>query len=301
MDQIEELELKSQVDPGDRLSFTLFLALVLHVLIVLIPSFKLPKTSNSSQTIEITLATHSALHAPEDAEFLAQHNQEASGTGELVKKLLTDQSADFADTEINKVSPLPQQRTTDLKIIDNQLVSTNKKSRTTLKLIKNPDLVNEKPEKELIDTDSDLDQKIASLQAQLSTDKQTIAKRPRLRVITSESAKESFDAQYLTNWSNKIEHMGENNYPKEALNQRVSGNLRLSVIINFDGSVYDIEILQSSGKRMLDEAAKQIVRRSAPFSAFSAELRKNADRLQIIRTWKFEIINGSANVTTSEE
>ncbi len=48
----------STVDTGDRLSFTFFLAIVIHALLILGVTFKLPERSNTSQTIEITLATH---------------------------------------------------------------------------------------------------------------------------------------------------------------------------------------------------------------------------------------------------
>jgi protein TonB len=38
----------------------------------------------------------------------------------------------------------------------------------------------------------------------------------------------------------------------------------------------------------LDDAAIRIVRMAAPFAPFPPELRKDVDRLEIIRTWKFE-------------
>ena len=68
---------------------------------------------------------------------------------------------------------------------------------------------------------------------------------------------------------------------------------------NPDGTIYEIKVLQSSGQRILDDAARQIVRLSAPFAQFPAEIRKQADRLQIIRTWNFEITGNSSTITTS--
>jgi protein TonB len=130
---------------------------------------------------------------------------------------------------------------------------------------------------------------IASLQAKLDRQRQEYAKRPRIRTLTSVSTKESFDAKYLHEWSTRIEQVGNKNYPQEALNRRITGHLRMSVVINPDGTIHDIEILQSSGQRILDDAARQIVRLAAPFTAFPPEIRQQADRLQIIRTWNFEI------------
>jgi protein TonB len=64
--------------------------------------------------------------------------------------------------------------------------------------------------------------------------------------------------------------------------------LRLLVALNPDGQVVDIEILASSGHRILDDAAIRIVQLASPFQSFPVEMRKSVDRLEIIRTWKFE-------------
>jgi protein TonB len=53
--------------------------------------------------------------------------------------------------------------------------------------------------------------------------------------------------------------------------------------------VEEVRILESSGEAVLDDAAQQIVRLAAPFAPFPTEIRKEADRLEIIRTWRFEM------------
>jgi len=289
------------VDTGDRLSFTFFLAIALHAFLILGFSFKLPEHSNTSQTIEITLATHKSLHAPDKADFLAQHNQEASGTLDEAKQLTTERHAEFADTQVREVNPVPQQQAASTKKIkEQQLLSTTAKSTYTTQLKLNPDEREEREAQEgLIEDQPLVSTEIASLQAKLDKQRQEYAKRPRVRTLTSVSTKESFDAKYLHDWSAKIEQVGNRNYPKEALNRRITGNLRLSVVINPDGTIYEIKVLQSSGQRILDDAARQIVRLSAPFAAFPAEIRKQADRLQIIRTWNFEITGKNSTITTT--
>jgi protein TonB len=289
------------VDTGDRLSFTFFLAIALHAFLILGFSFKLPDHSNTSQTIEITLATHKSLKAPENADFLAQHNQEASGTLDEAKQMTTDQQAEFADTQVREVNPLPQQqKVSNQKIKELQVLTTTRQSTRTAQVNLNLDEREERePVDGLLDSPSKYDAEIASLKAKRDLQRQESAKRPRLRVLNSVSTKESFDAEYLNSWSAKIETVSETQYPKEALNRGITGSLRLSVIINADGTIHEISINQSSGKRMLDDAARQIVRRSAPFERFSPELRKHADRLEIIRTWHFEIIGKTATISTS--
>ena len=297
----EENLAASPVDTGDRLSFTFFLAIALHAFLILGFSFKLPDHSSKSQTIEITLATHKSLKAPENADFLAQHNQEASGTLDEAKQLTTERQAEFADTQVRDVNPIPQQQAASTqKIKEQQLLSTTAQSVRTTQVKLNPD---EREERETLDglmEDQPLiAAEIASLQAKLDKQRQEYAKRPRVRTLTSVSTKESFDAKYLHEWSTKVEQVGNRNYPQEALNRHITGHLRLSVVINPDGTIYEIKVLQSSGQRILDDAARQILRLSSPFASFPPEIRKQADRLQIIRTWNFEITGNQSTITTS--
>ena len=77
------------------------------------------------------------------------------------------------------------------------------------------------------------------------------------------------------------------NYPDQAKRDQLYGNLVLHVAVKADGSVERIRVLHSSGHKILDDAAIRIVRMSAPFSPFPAEIRKETDILDITRTWQF--------------
>ena len=68
------------VRPADRLGFTLFIAAILHVAFILGVGFSMPAPSQISKTLEITLATFKSDKAPEKADYLAQMNQQGSGT-----------------------------------------------------------------------------------------------------------------------------------------------------------------------------------------------------------------------------
>lgn len=289
---VETIDLSAPApDAGDRLSFTLFMAIVVHALIILGVNFKMPEATNTSQTIEITLATHKSLRAPEQADFLAQHNQEASGTEDTARQLTTERHAEFADSQVRDVNPIPQiAAASPNQKKEQEIITTTSTSTFKTELKKNPDPHEEKQQRDgLLEDQSTVTTEIASLQAKLDKQQQEYAKRPRIRTLTSVSAKESFDAKYLHEWGEKIERIGNRNYPPEALNKHITGKLRLSVVINPDGTIFEINILQSSGKSILDDAARQIVRLSAPFAKFPPEIRLHSDRLQIIRTWNFEI------------
>jgi protein TonB len=97
------------------------------------------------------------------------------------------------------------------------------------------------------------------------------------------STKSAVEAAYLNGWRQKVERVGNANYPATAM----FGNLRMLVVIAWDGELKDVRILQSSGHTSLDTAALRIVRMAAPYQDFPVEMRKHYDQLEIIRTWEF--------------
>src|SRR5690606_36395278 len=135
---------------------------------------------------------------------------------------------------------------------------------------------------------SQLSAEIASLEAQLSKDRQAYAKRPRVSRQNTAATMRDISAWYRDEWRKKVERIGNLNYPDEARRQRIYGSLRMMVIVKSDGTVEELRVLESSGRPVLDEAAMRIVRLSAPFAPFSGELARNYDQVEIIRTWRFE-------------
>lgn len=75
-------------------------------------------------------------------------------------------------------------------------------------------------------------------------------------------------AAYITSWLSKVQRIGSMNYPEEARQRGLTGRVRVATRIRPDGSVADVEILESSGSDLLDAGAKQIIRLAAPFSPF---------------------------------
>ncbi|WP_075186253.1 TonB family protein [Teredinibacter haidensis] len=275
---------------GDRLSFTLFMAAAIHAMIIFGFSFAVNSGQKIAPTLNITLATHKDNIAPDTADFLAQHNQQASGTGDQVKEITTRDLAKIADTTIRDIKPEAQQRATTESRHKTQILSTKQlKDRRTNK---NPDPEKSvtQEEKKGLDMDAPLfNPEYASLQAKLAREKWEEANKPRIRRLISVSTKSAHDAAYLNSWQQKIEFIGNENFPQEALNNNIFGQLRLAVRINSNGGIENIDISQSSGHKVLDDAALQIVRLAAPFERFPPEISKGADQLEIIRTWRFQI------------
>lgn len=98
-------------------------------------------------------------------------------------------------------------------------------------------------------------------------------------------------AQYMDDWVRKMERLGELNYPEEVRRQGLSGGPTLSVVINADGSLQSLRIQKRSGNPILDSAAENIVRSSAPFAPFPPPLARQARSLEFHRKWSFSSDN----------
>jgi len=260
------------VTSSDRLSFALFLALLIHAVLILGISFTASDRDNLSKTLEVTLATYKSDKAPEQADFLAQENQEGSGTLDEARMLTTA-------NEINETSPQEQQASAPRQVQgDRQLVTTSGSSRNKAPSEKERRSMQvelpDGPEKTLLERSLEM----ASLEAKLDSLRQTYAKQPRIQRLTAASTMKANDAYYVNSWRRKIEQMGALNYPREAESCFDNCRLRLLVAINPDGTINEL----------LDDAALRIVRLSAPFAPFTEEMRKQTDILEIIRTWQFK-------------
>jgi protein TonB len=279
----------TQITAQDRLSFTLFLAIALHAVVILGVTFTFIKQRPATHTMEVTLAQHRSQNRPDKADFLAQFDQAGSGT--LKDKALTTSpnKAEFHDTVIRETAPVQQAAAAPRQAQEQATVvtTTAKSSQTAAVESKKDEL---QPAEEPVEGEKSLLQRsleIASLEARLDRQRQIYAKRPRIKRLTSLSTASSSDAYYLNSWRRKIERIGNLNYPAEARQKELYGSLRLLVSVLPDGSLKEVAILESSGHRVLDDAALNIVRLAAPFAPFPDELRQSTDVLEIIRTWQF--------------
>ncbi len=136
---------------------------------------------------------------------------------------------------------------------------------------------------------AELAKTIASSHTQRQLGQSGGAVRSRSKRLTNASAQSAVELAYLEMWQKKVERIGRANYPPG----RLAGELAVLAVIGYDGALREARILESSGHPALDEAALRIVRLAAPFSHFPTDLRKNYDRLEIVRQWRFERRGGS--------
>lgn len=279
----------------DRLAFACLLALMVHAAVILGIGFGAEETQPPPRSLDVTLAHRPQEPPVDNPDFLAQANQQGSGSEASAAEPTTPFVSRFSDPEIHEPMLsehlLPPEQSSEITVVESL-----RSDRQT------PEATQEEPQREVepLPADGDAERpneyEIASLAARLDAQRRAYAELPRVHRITSVSTRQAADAAYLFNWKQRVEVIGNQNYPPEAKRRRLYGDLRLLVALLPDGSVREIRVLQSSGYRVLDDAAARIVRLAAPFEPFPVELRAEADVLEIIRTWQFR----SDRLTSSE-
>lgn len=272
---------------NDRLGFALCLALAVHALVIFGIGFTVPKPVRQPPQLEVTLAKYREDQAPRQADFIARHHQQGSGTLDEAANLASPHSSPQDDTGIQASLTLPTSPPVDeADPAPEQDQVTSARSARKLSEQQLIDMIRERPvEEQIAILERSLE--IASLEARFSLQRQNQAKKPRVRRLTSVSAQAAADAEYLLYWQGRIERIGNLNYPAISRQRRLYGSLLLQVSIRSDGKLLEARVLESSGHALLDDAALRIARMAAPYAPFPADLAQNADVLEIIRTWHF--------------
>lgn len=268
----------------DRLIFAVFLAASLHLAVILGVGFQgLSVDPPDFNQLSVTLALHSE-QQPEDAEHVAERSQQAGAA----------EQADFDKlTQVEPATPPAPDMVAEQVVPDEtrqsgspnpQLVTSNAPGteRVPLPTTEDPENRRERPELQR------LSRQLDNLQAELDAQNQAYARRPRVKRLTSVSAREAIDAGYLHQWRTRVEAVGNRYYPEASVRRQIYGSLRLLVVVRADGSLEKVEVLASSGHDLLDRAAQKIVHLAAPFDPFPPALKATTDKLEIIRTWQFQ-------------
>jgi protein TonB len=109
--------------------------------------------------------------------------------------------------------------------------------------------------------------------------------RPKKRYI-SPATREEVYATYYDSLRRKIEDKGTENFP-EAGGAKIYGELTMIVTINHDGTVLQVEVVQTSGNPTLDRRAMAIARAAGPFGSFSEAMRRQADQIVVVSRFRF--------------
>jgi len=273
------------VSVSDSLLVALFVAAVIHVILILIVNFSVDLPEKINKSIEITITQTVAKKAPKKAHFLAPDNQE--GAGETYQKP-TPPKQQLPSEGQSKKKDL-KKNLKQKKEVHSKRVMTKAQSDVKINSAKKSEtkIEDNKPQ---LSTDT-LVKQIAKLGAKIRYSQKN-AEESRIKFVNSVSTHKYLAAQYILDWQHKVERTGNLNYPEIARKKNFKGSLVMDVGVKQDGSIYSIRISRSSGNKALDDAAKRIVTMSAPFAPLPKELRKELDVLVITRVWQFSDESG---------
>lgn len=274
------------ITPNDRLGMTLFMAVVVHALVILGVGFStlLPERERPP-LIEITLTQSPSDRTPEDYDFLAPEDQDGGGTVDEVMRP-SEPSAVIPDPrdmdDIVQAEPTPTSPATAPE--QTQTITARESEQTTPEpeeTAEETDVVEQRPQ--------DLEQTRQQVARDIADTTQTIdwsARYPSKQRINARTRSHAA-AAYMHGWIQRVEQIGNLNYPDEARRRALSGNLVVEVTLLPDGTVENIQILRPSRYRVLDDAAIRVVQMAAPFAAVPEDVLDGKERLVITRTWEF--------------
>jgi len=278
----------ARISSVDRLCFTLFLAVALHAMLIIGISFSFDRNSATSPSIEVTLSNTASKTAPEEADFAAEDNQEGGGLLNESALPSVTQLSEHVSQETNNTTPeapIPSQRAQAPQ--KSQVVTTTAANADkALQIAKIPSPKNKLEQLREEISLQEQSMGLVSRDAKLDIYEQFLTKERTLKVNSVATLK-ARDAFYVRQWIDKIERTGLKNYPNEALRRGIEGSLVLTVLLLPDGTIRELKIARSSGHKILDDAAINIVRRVGTFAPFSAEMKKHYDQLEITRKWQF--------------
>ena len=272
--------------PPDPIGATMLFSLLLHGVLLLGITFHFVKPSPSLPTLDVTLVNVANQQAPDKADFLAQANNTGGGQSDRVARpsemfsgVLPKPDPGIAAQPVQETTPQPREAT------PTRMVTTSNASDFTVTSDTAQTAVDPQDQ---TPTAAELkrQQAIAQLAAELRKKKVDYAKRPKVKYLTASTREYAF-AAYMRHWSDRVERVGNLNYPEEARRLGLHGNVLLTVVLNLDGSIKSIEVIRSSGEKILDTAAERIVRLSAPFPP-APRSSERVDELNITRSWQFQ-------------
>jgi len=274
--------------PGHRLlANAIGWSVLLHMVVLAIhfSPVKVPTFDRNGPPLEIALVNAKSESKPTKADILAQANLDGGGNTDANRRAKTPLPA-----------PLRDSATQDLSLATQQVAALEQRSRELLTQLKSTPVVappspspKDGADVPPLPNANEMMQRTLEtmrLEAQIAKQMDAYQKRPKRKFVGARAEEYRF-ARYVEDWRQKVEDIGNRNYPAAAREKKLYGNLLMTVGIRANGTLDSVVVDRSSGQKILDLAAKKIVEMAAPYSAFPADIKRDTDILYITRTWTF--------------
>ena len=266
-----------------NLTLALGASLLLHAVLLAV-RFTPPDFIDKARerALDVILVNSKSKNRPDKAQAKAQANLDGGGNTEEDRRAKTPLPPS-PNTREGRDLLEAQRRVAELEAQQQQMMTRMKSERAVAS-----DRTQNTPAPESVRSGADLASSalaIARIEGQIARQMEEYNQRPRKKFIGARVEEYRF-AQYVEDWRQKIERIGNLNYP-DAAKGRLYGSLVLTVIIKANGDLDRVEVSRSSGKSLLDDAARRIVQMASPYAAFPESIRRDTDVLEITRTWTF--------------
>ena len=94
-------------------------------------------------------------------------------------------------------------------------------------------------------------------------------------------------AEYLVNWTRRVERIGTLNFPTAARRAGVTASPVIQMVISADGRLRSAHIQHSSGYPDLDQAALEVLKLASPFDPFPPDMAEKTRTLGFAYEFRF--------------
>jgi protein TonB len=269
---------------GDRLTVTLFLAALFHLIVILGISFAPPiSDSGSVPTLEVLLVNNPLPDSLQNdsANYLAERTQQGSGNSPD-RQTRRPQSGGAAETvpgapDGGPALPVPEgEAGGEGELLagrggEPRFVAAEADRQPPSEMLPLETFAGSSSPFAGNDADSALQLKGA----------------PRRELLVTPNTRISEVAVYLDAWKRRIEQVGTVHFPNAARRSQLSGNPVIEVVLASSGGLVRADVRRSSGYGELDRAAMDILKLATPFEAFPEELAARYEVLRFAYEWRF--------------
>jgi protein TonB len=272
---------------GERLGSTLFVAVLVHGILILGVTFTAGTYDAQSElpSLNVTLIVNTREQPkPDRADFIADTNQIGAGTAAEGVRPTTTLAADHPLSQLGTPTggDLADGTPREAPVAAEQLVSRAPDARASLP---RPSEVAAAQPQRAAALVANVAPQTRALEIDLAAE---LPKSYDSEALAAPSTEASMLAGYLDSWRRRVERIGTANFPAQLLNDRALGRPTLEVAIGADGRLADIVVRRSSGDKALDQAALRILRLAAPFEPLPRHIRAEYDTLKFAYEWDFE-------------
>ncbi len=268
---------------ADRFGVTLLFSIVAHAVLALGITFEFEKAPPRLPSLDVILVQSANSEKPEHADFIAQANNSGGGESNKAHRPSQPLSSPLPKA-LPGVTPIPLEDGAPRPTppTSSEVLTQRRSTHSVVTERQTPDA--DQPTTNELDTEQ-RKMEMAKLAQEIERENEQYAKRPKRKYISANTKEYEF-AAYMRAWVARIERIGNLNYPDEARRQQLHGQLVLTVGLDRQGKIKSIDVIQSSGHKILDDAAIRITRLAEPFPALP-ETNEKIDELYISRTWQF--------------